>query len=135
MSNPKSLGWGLEMWGYGFLGVATWLVAPVFSRAPVERWTARAFIANGPVSIVPAFATAFAPGWELSTLGLISFGVWNLLVLAMAPLAMVALQRRAASAAWSVTEPVVRAAVSQSTSRITRRSRSRRRVSHRCASH
>ena len=29
MAQPRSLAWGLEMWGYGFLGLATWLVAPV----------------------------------------------------------------------------------------------------------
>jgi hypothetical protein len=31
MANPSSLAWGLEMWGYGFLSVGTWQVAPPWS--------------------------------------------------------------------------------------------------------
>jgi hypothetical protein len=87
MSNPRSLGWGLEMWGYGLLGVATWLVAPVFRGSKLERAASWAFVANGPASIVPAVWTALDPGWELTAPGLVSFAVWNLLVVVMAILA------------------------------------------------
>ena len=86
MSNPRSLGWGLEMWGYGFLGVATWLVAPVFQGSRLERATYFAFVANGPGSIVPAFLTALLPGWVLTAPGLLSFAIWNLLVVVMSVL-------------------------------------------------
>jgi hypothetical protein len=94
MSNPRSLGWALEMWGYGVLGVATWLVAPVFEGQGVARAARFAFIANGPASIVPAVWTAFEPGWELGAVGLVSFVVWNLLVVAMTVLALIWFRRR-----------------------------------------
>ncbi len=92
MSNPRSLGWALEMWGYGALGVATWLVAPVFARHRAATW---AFVANGPISIVGAAWTAARPGWELSAPGLIAFAMWNVLVVVMAATALSALRRRA----------------------------------------
>jgi hypothetical protein len=95
MSNPTSLAWALEMWGYGFLGVATWLVAPVFRGGRLERAARRTFVANGPVSIVPAVWTAVEPGWMLTPLGLVSFVVWNVLALAMALLAFAAFRSRA----------------------------------------
>jgi hypothetical protein len=94
MSNPSSLGWALEMWGYGVFGVATWLVAPVFHGPGLGRAARWAFAANAPASIVPALWTAFDPGWELSPVGLISFAVWNLLVLVMAVLAFVWFRRQ-----------------------------------------
>jgi hypothetical protein len=97
MANPRSLAWALEMWGYGLLGLATWLVAPVFEGGPLERATARLFIANGPVSIVPALLTALAPGWELTFLGIVGFLAWNVLVIAMAILAWLVFRRRLAA--------------------------------------
>ncbi|MES1205363.1 MAG: hypothetical protein ABUS79_05450 [Pseudomonadota bacterium] len=51
MSNPRSLAWAIEMWGWGFLGVATWLVSPVFGGAGLERAAALTFAVNGPVSL------------------------------------------------------------------------------------
>ena len=56
MTNPRSLGWALEMWGYALLGVATWLSAPVFSSGALERLTALLFVLNGFVSIATAYA-------------------------------------------------------------------------------
>ncbi len=94
MSNPTSLAWGLEMWGYGLLGVATWLVAPVFGESTLERATAWTFIANGPASIIPAILTAIRPGWVMTPVGLVSFVLWNLLVAAMTVLALVVFSKR-----------------------------------------
>jgi hypothetical protein len=94
MSNPASLAWGIEMWGYALLGVATWLVAPTFGASAVERATAWTFIANGPASICPAVLTALRPGWVMTTAGFLSFVIWNLLVLAMTVLALVAFSKR-----------------------------------------
>jgi hypothetical protein len=97
MANPRSLAWALEMWGYGLLGVATWLVAPVFHGSGLERATARFFVANGPISIVSALLTAFAPGWELTTPGIVGFLGWNVLVVAMVILAWLVFRRRLAA--------------------------------------
>jgi hypothetical protein len=94
MANPKSLAWGIEMWGWGFLGVATWLVAPAFRDGRVERATSLAFIANGPVSIAGALWTVLRPGWVMTPAGLVAFGLWNVLLAVMASLALITFRRR-----------------------------------------
>ncbi|MGB7218545.1 MAG: hypothetical protein WBD07_07030 [Vicinamibacterales bacterium] len=94
MANPRSLGWALEMWGYAVLGAATWLVAPVFRHGPLERTTAWLFVANGPLSVLGGIATAAAPGWVLTPGGLLAFAVWNVLVAAMAALAILSMRAR-----------------------------------------
>jgi hypothetical protein len=98
MANPRSLAWGIEMWGWGFLGVATWLVAPVFQGSRLERATAATFVANGPVSIIGALCTVAFPGWVTTPTGYIAFGSWNVLLAAMAVLALLSLRARFASA-------------------------------------
>ena len=62
MSNPTSLAWGIEMWGWGLLGMATWLVAPVFRGSRLERATSLVFAANGAVSVAGALLTRGSPG-------------------------------------------------------------------------
>jgi len=94
MSNPRSLAWGIEMWGWGLFGVATWLVSPAFNRSTLERAAALAFAANGPVSILGALWTAARPGWVMTPAGLALFAGWNGLLTAMAALAFVAFGRR-----------------------------------------
>jgi hypothetical protein len=104
MSSPRSLGWALEMWGYGLLGVATWLAAPVLHETPLERWTARLLVANGQLSIASALLTGLAPGWVLTNAGLIAFLVWNVLVIALGIVGWLALRHRA-SASLVPSEP------------------------------
>lgn len=94
MSNPESLGWGLEMWGYAVLGVATWLAAPVFHGSRVEEAARISFVANGPVSIAGGIWTALDPGFEMSAPGMAVFGLWNVLVVVMTVLSLLAFQRR-----------------------------------------
>jgi hypothetical protein len=94
MSNPRSLAWGIEMWGWGLLGVATWLLATVFDRSKLERAAALAFIANGPVSVAGALWTVARPGWVMTPAGLVAFAAWNVLLAAMAALAFIAFGRR-----------------------------------------
>jgi hypothetical protein len=94
MSNPRSLAWGVEMWGWGLLGVATWLVSPIFNRSKLERATALAFATNGPVSIGGALWTIARPGWVMTPMGLTLFAAWNGLLMAMVVLAYVAFGRR-----------------------------------------
>jgi hypothetical protein len=94
MANPGSLAWGLEMWGYGFLGVATWLAAPLVDGGRLGRAAAWMFVANGVISVAGALATAASPGWVLTTAGYVAFAGWNVLIVAMAGLAVAALRRR-----------------------------------------
>ena len=56
MSNPHSVAWVLEIFGYGFLGLATWCISMVFwgsKRMEVIRYL---LIANGVMSIAGAMA-------------------------------------------------------------------------------
>jgi hypothetical protein len=94
MSNPTSLAWGIEMWGWASFGLATWLVAPVFRGGRLERATAFAFGANGPVSIAGALWTVVRPGWVMTPAGLAAFACWNVLLAVMVALAWVTLRRR-----------------------------------------
>jgi len=94
MSNPTSLAWGIEMWGWGFLGVATWLTSATFARSRLERAAALTFAANGPVSVAGALITIARPGWVLTAGGLVAFSLWNALLAGMAILAFLAFRRR-----------------------------------------
>ncbi|HEV8550101.1 MAG TPA: hypothetical protein VGQ57_13750 [Polyangiaceae bacterium] len=99
MSNPSSLGWCLEMWAYAIAGVATWLCAAVFDQAGIDRLARATFVANGPVSLASAVATTFVPGWVLTSVGLVAFGIWNLLVVVMCGAALLALRARGSAGA------------------------------------
>lgn len=84
MANPNSLGWALEMWGYAFLGAATWFASKLFGRSKLERFIAFLFILNGITSITSALWTAIDSSWIATTAGLIAYVVWNVLILAIA---------------------------------------------------
>ena len=103
MANPESLGWSLEMWGYAWLGVATWLIAPVLltasslERRRLARATVFVFRANAVVSLGGALWTAADPGWVLRPEGYAALALWNVLVAAMAVLAYSLLKNSAAA--------------------------------------
>lgn len=94
MSNPRSLCWGIEMWGYGFLGLATWLAAPVLHRDGLEKFTAWLFVINGLISIAGAIMTAVDLTWVMSPSGLVSYVAWNVLILMMSVLLIIVFVRR-----------------------------------------
>jgi hypothetical protein len=98
LANPLSLCWAIEMWGYAFLGVATWLTASIFHRNRVEQVTAVLMVANGVVSIVGGFVTAWSLGWVLTTPGVVSYVGWNILVLALSIFVVLSLRKRQAAA-------------------------------------
>lgn len=97
LANPLSVCWAIEMWGYAFLGVATWLDASIFHRNRAEKTTAGLMIANGVVSIVGGFVTAWSLGWVLTAPGIVSYIGWNILVLALSVFVIVSLRRRQTS--------------------------------------
>ncbi len=97
MANPTSLTWALEMWGYGGIGIGTWLAASYFGTTKPERFVKVLFILNGILSLFGAVWTAVDLGWVLTTPGYISFGVWNMLylVLAIASIRVFLLRKKA----------------------------------------
>lgn len=86
-ANPQSLSWGLAMWGDAALGVASWLAAPAFAGGGAERFARFAFIANAPMTILPAAWTSLAPGWTDTSFGLAVFGLRSVLAMLMTALA------------------------------------------------
>ena len=98
MSNPIALSWAIEMWGYGVLGVATWLAASAFDRSPVERRLGQLMRLNGVTSVLGALATAIDARWVLTTPGLWSYALWNVLIVAISILMWWVFKARLASA-------------------------------------
>lgn len=99
MANPRSLAWAIEMWGYALVGVATWLIAPVFAIGRAGTAASALLVLNGPVSLAGAAWSAGWPGWVMTPVGLAAFAGWNALLAAAAALAIAAL-RRPACPAW-----------------------------------
>ena len=89
MANPNSIGWTLEMFGYGFLGGATILIAPVFRKGLRLTLIRYLLIANGVISILGAAATAFGTSWLMAWPGIVSVVVWNILILVIMVLVIV----------------------------------------------
>jgi hypothetical protein len=81
MSNPLSLCWAIEMWGYGFLGVATWLIAGYYrDRSNIIRVL---LILNGIVSLISPIYTIINVRWVMKSGGLIAYFAWNALMILM----------------------------------------------------
>src|SRR5512140_987420 len=71
MANPTSLAWFLEMFGYAALGMATWLVAPLFEGGGRARIVRTLLQANGFLSVAGAVCTAVYERWVFSAAGLV----------------------------------------------------------------
>ena len=80
-NNPDSVAMALEMLGYGFLGVSTWALAPLFGRRGLDGWIRWLGIANGVVSLL---GTALQATVGLrGLLGLVCYATWNVLFAAL----------------------------------------------------
>lgn len=84
MSNPNSLSWALEMWGYGLMGLGTWFAAGFFGTTRLERIAKALFILNGVFSVFGASMASIDLGGVFSTAGMVGYGLWNVLYLALA---------------------------------------------------
>lgn len=79
MSNPLSFCWANEMWGYALLGIATWLMSVYYKT---KNETIRILlIANGIVSLISVAWTIMDVNWVLTTLGLVLYFTWNVLMM------------------------------------------------------
>jgi len=65
MTNPKSLCWVFEMFGYAFISVGMWLVSPAYKNILVRNLMAL----NGIMCIAGAVITVFKLSWVLSGAG------------------------------------------------------------------
>jgi hypothetical protein len=81
MANPMSLCWAIEMWGYGILGVATWLMSAYYSdKNRAIYWL---LILNGIVSILTVVFTIIDVNWLMTTAGLAGYFFWNVLMIVL----------------------------------------------------
>jgi hypothetical protein len=96
-SNPRSLCWAIEMWGYALLGLATWLLAAGFRTGMVEKVTGSLMVANGVLSIAGGFISAVDLAWVMSLPGLVNYIVWNVLMIVWGVFVIWSLQRRSAT--------------------------------------
>jgi hypothetical protein len=79
MVNPLSFCWAIEIWGYGFLGVATWLTSGYYrGKNDLIRIL---LITNGVASITSVVITILDMNWLLTSIGLISYFAWNVLMM------------------------------------------------------
>ncbi len=97
MSNPIALAWAIEMWGYGFMGLGTWLAAGFFGASRLERAAQILFILNGVTSVFGALVLSFDLKGVFSIPGLVGYGLWNVLYVALAVVFYRVLQRRRAA--------------------------------------
>jgi hypothetical protein len=81
MANPLSLCWTIEMWGYGFLGIATWLMAGYYENR--NNLIRILMIANGILSLGSAVSTIINMRWVMTTAGVIAYFLWNVLMIFM----------------------------------------------------
>ena len=81
MQNPHSIGWVLEMFGYAFLGLATWAIALVFWGSRMMNTIRYLLIANGFISILGGVMATRGMSWIYQTMGIISYILWNLLII------------------------------------------------------
>lgn len=97
MSNPGALAWAIEMWGYGFMGLGTWLAAGFFGAGGLERAARILFVLNGVASVFGALILSFDLRGVFSLPGLVGYGLWNVLYVALAIVFHRVLYRRRAA--------------------------------------
>jgi len=94
MTNPSSLTWAVEMSGYGLMGLGTWLAAGFFGTSRLERIAKILFVLNGVVSVLGALVITIDLSGVFSIAGLVGYGMWNILYLALAVVFYRVLQKR-----------------------------------------
>ena len=81
MSNPMSLCWAMEMWGYALLGIATILMSEYYTGK--NNFIRSLLIINGIGSVLGAIWLIFDVSWVMTTMGMIAYVVWNALMIVL----------------------------------------------------
>jgi hypothetical protein len=80
MTNPSSVCWAIEMFGYLFQGIAFWLLYPVFGSCKHGYLIKWLLLMNLVLSIGGAVAACIDVTWAMKPIGLIMFIIWNLVL-------------------------------------------------------
>jgi hypothetical protein len=94
MNSPTAICWSIEMFGYGFLGLASLCALPAVPGPGVHRVARGLLLANGLASVAGAVLTARDARWVLTPAGLAAFLAWNAVILAMVLALVLALRAR-----------------------------------------
>lgn len=97
MNSPTAICWAIEMFGYGFLGVASLCALPALPGPGLERVSRILLALNGVISVLGAALTARDARWVLTPAGLVAFLAWNVVILAMVLALVLTLRGRARS--------------------------------------
>ncbi|HEX5112732.1 MAG TPA: hypothetical protein VFV79_07790 [Saprospiraceae bacterium] len=79
MSNPDSLSWAIEMWGYLIMAKALWLLRGCYRNQITSL--PLLFVVNLIMSIISVVWTIIDPYWVGTTLGLVLYFAWNVLMI------------------------------------------------------
>lgn len=80
MSNPDSISWALEMWGYAVLGFSLLFLLSWYRE---HVWIRILIISNFILSLISAISVCFDNSWLLTPTGLYLFFFWNLLMIVL----------------------------------------------------
>lgn len=94
MTNPKSLCWTFEMVAYALLGVSYWLVAGAFQGAGISGLIKYLMIFNGIVSVLGIFLPVIDPDLLLESESIAGYIAWNILIVLIMTLVLVAARRK-----------------------------------------
>lgn len=94
MANPVSVFWALELFGYGAIGGAAWLLAPVFV-GPSRAWIRRLLAMNGVMSLLGPAMAVVDLAWVMTPVGFAIYGAWNILMLVLMALVILDARRPA----------------------------------------
>jgi hypothetical protein len=78
MTNPHSLSWVLEMWGYAILATGLYLLVPCYANNYLTRLL---LAGNLVMSLAGALWMMIDVQWLITPTGLLLYGAWNLLLL------------------------------------------------------
>ena len=79
MSNPDSLSWSVEMWGYLILAIALWFLRGCYQHQPTSL--PALLTANLVLSAISLVWTIVDAKWVETALGLVLYFAWNTLMI------------------------------------------------------
>ena len=80
MTNPASLPWAIEMFGYCILGIATVFAAPLFSNRGLQAIIRWLLVLNGVLSVGGAVMFTVNSAETVSGFGIVGYVFWNALI-------------------------------------------------------
>jgi len=92
MTNPASLPWAIEMFGYCILGIATVFAAPLFSNRGLQAIIRWLLVLNGVLSVGGAVMFTVNSAETVSGLGIVGYVFWNALIVVIMLLVIIELR-------------------------------------------